>query len=174
MVKYLITRRRMVLIAALLGFALSSFAAIAQLGNGGPQDPRDPMVVATTGYAPKINVEKVSGVARAAQTITGVVGSLQAGDVPCWANRYPCEVYDFMLTQAGPIEVTLTWEGQARALMTQLYWAGEGLAHEDVAPRTGPPRINFRRPMMEATYYRVRVVSLEPDQAIPFSLTIDY
>jgi len=134
----------------------------------------DPMVVATTGEAPDIKFERVNVMARAAETITGVVSALQPGVAPCWANRYPCEIYDFMLAQAGPIEVTLTWEGQPRALMAQLYWAGEGLAHEDVAPRTGPSMINFRRPMMEATYYRVRVISLEPDQAIPFALTINY
>ena len=58
--------------------------------------------------------------------------------------------------------------------MVQLYWAGEGLAHEDIAPRTGPSRISFRRTLMEATGYRLRVVSLEPDNTIPFSLTINY
>ena len=109
-----------------------------------------------------------------AQTIAGVVGSVREGAAPCWADRYPCEVYDFALSQTGAIEVALTWEGQPRALMVQLYWAGEGLAHEDVAPRTGPSRINFRRPLMEAANYRLRVVSLEPDNAIPFSLTITY
>ena len=110
----------------------------------------------------------------AAQTITGVVRSIGAGASPCWADRYPCQVYDFTLSQAGAIEVTLTWEGQPRALMVQLYWAGEGLAHEDIAPRIGPSRISFRRPLMEATGYRLRVVSLEPENTIPFSLTINY
>ncbi len=110
----------------------------------------------------------------AAQTVTGVVGAVSSGASPCWADRYPCQVYDFTLSQAGAIEVTLTWDGQPRALMAQLYWAGEGLAHEDVAPRTGPSQISFRRPLMEAASYRLRVVSLEPDNAIPFSLTINY
>lgn len=109
-----------------------------------------------------------------AQAISGVVRSVRDGAVPCWADRYPCEIYDFTLSQPGAIEVTLTWDGQPRALMVQLYWAGEGLAHEDVAPRTGPSRINFRRPLMEAANYRLRVVSLEPDNTIPFSLTIAY
>lgn len=99
---------------------------------------------------------------------------MDSGAAPCWADRYPCQVYDFTLPQSGAIEVTLTWDGQPRALMVQLYWAGEGLAHEDVAPRTGPSRINFRRPLMEAAGYRLRVVSLEPDKTIPFSLTINY
>ena len=110
----------------------------------------------------------------AAQTITGVVRSISSGASPCWADRYPCQVYDFTLPQTGAIEVTLTWDGQPRALMVQLYWAGEGLAHEDVAPRTGPSRISFRRPLMEAASYRLRVVSLEPENTIPFSLTINY
>ena len=70
--------------------------------------------------------------------------------------------------------MTVNWEGDARALMVQLYWAGEGLAHEDVAPRDGPSRIWFRRPLMEASSYRLRVVSLEPGKAIPFTLTVKY
>ena len=111
---------------------------------------------------------------QSARTIDGVVGSVGAGAAPCWADRYACEVYDFTLPQSGAIEVTLTWDGQPRALMVQLYWAGEGLAHEDIAPRTGPSRINFRRPTMEAASYRLRVVSLEPENSIPFQLTLSY
>lgn len=106
--------------------------------------------------------------------ITGAVGPLLDGMPPCFADRYPCEVYDFSLPREGSIEVTLTWEGQARALMVQLYWAGEGLAHEDVAPRNGPSRISFQRPKMEAANYRLRVVSLEPGATIPFTLTLTY
>ena len=107
-------------------------------------------------------------------TIAGTVGAVASGAAPCWADRYACEVYDFTLAQSGAIEVTLTWEGQPRAMMVQLYWAGEGLAHEDIAPRTGPARINFRRPLMEAANYRLRVVSLEPGNSIPFQLTLSY
>lgn len=106
--------------------------------------------------------------------ISGVVGPLIDGAAPCFADRYACEVYDFSLARAGSIEVMLTWEGPARALMVQLYWAGEGLAHEDVAPRTGPSRISFTRPRMEAAHYRVRVVSLEPGSTIPFTLMLTY
>jgi len=108
------------------------------------------------------------------RTVNGVVGSVSSGAVPCWADRYPCQTYDFTLPQAGAIDVTVTWNGEPRALKVQLYWAGEGLAHEDIAPRTGPSRISFRRPMMEAAHYSLRVVSLEPDLAIPFSLTVNY
>ena len=110
----------------------------------------------------------------ASRTVNGVVGSVSSGAAPCWADRYPCQTYDFTLPQAGAIEVTLTWDGDPRAMKVQLYWAGEGLAHEDIAPRTGPSRISFRRPMMEAASYRLRVVSLDPDHTIPFSLTMNY
>jgi hypothetical protein len=110
----------------------------------------------------------------AAQTINGIVRPVNGSVTPCWADRFPCETYDFTLSKAGAIEVTLAWDGQPRALMVQLYWAGEGLAHEDIAPRTGPSRISFRRPLMEAANYRLRVVSLEPESAIPFTLSINY
>jgi len=105
---------------------------------------------------------------------SGTVGPLLKGEPPCFADRYPCEMYDFSLVREGSIEVTMTWEGAPRAVLVQLYWAGEGLAHEDVAPRNGPSRIWFRRPLMEAANYRLRVVSLEPDSAIPFTLTLTH
>jgi hypothetical protein len=107
-------------------------------------------------------------------TITGAVSPFVQGTPPCFADRYPCEVYDFALPREGSIAVDVTWEGHARALMVQLYWAGEGLAHEDVAPRNGPSRISFQRPKMEAANYRLRVVSLEPGTTIPFTLTLTY
>jgi hypothetical protein len=106
--------------------------------------------------------------------INGTVGPFLAGTPPCFADRYACEVYDFTLPKEGSIEVTVTWEGAPRAMMVQLYWAGEGLAHEDIAPRNGPSRIWFKRPLMEAANYRLRVVSLEPGSAIPFTLTLTY
>ena len=106
--------------------------------------------------------------------INGTVGPFLAGTPPCFADRYACEVYDFTLPKEGSIEVTVTWEGAPRAMMVQLYWAGEGLAHEDIAPRNGPSRIWFKRPLMEAANYRLRVVSLEPGSAVPFSLTLTY
>lgn len=106
--------------------------------------------------------------------IRGTVRSLLEGALPCWADRYPCAAYDFSTTHEGPIEVTLTWDGAPRELFVQLYWAGEGLAHEDVAPRNGPSRIWFLRPLMEAATYRLRVVSLAPDRAIPFTVTVAY
>jgi hypothetical protein len=106
--------------------------------------------------------------------IQGAIEPLVGETSPCFADRYNCEAYDFSLSKEGPIEVTLTWEGPPRALLVQLHWAGEGLAHEDVAPREGPSRIWFRRPLMEATNYSLRVVSFEPDSTIPFTLTLTY
>ena len=106
--------------------------------------------------------------------IRGTVAPLRGEAAPCFAERYNCQAYDFSLSAEGPIEVTMTWEGPPRAMLVQLYWAGEGLAHEDVAPRDGPPRIWFRRPLMEAANYRLRVVSLEPDSTIPFMLTLTH
>ena len=108
------------------------------------------------------------------RVLSGAVGPLADGTLPCFADRYPCEIYDFSLEREGPIAVTLTWDGAPRALMVQLYWAGEGLAHEDVAPRTGPSLISFTRPRMEPFNYRLRVVSLEPGSTIPYSLTLTY
>jgi len=104
--------------------------------------------------------------------IKGTVGPRLGEEMPCFADRYRCETYAFSLAREGPIEVTMTWEGAPRAMLVQLYWAGEGLAHEDVAPRDGPSRIWFRRPLMEAAEYTIRVVSLEPESAIPFTLTL--
>jgi hypothetical protein len=155
---------------ALISVSLLFMASCGEMMDGMPVAPSRTFAQAVTTSALPAPAPGVP----AAQTMTGVVRSVRDGAEPCWADRYPCEVYDFTLSQAGAIEVTLTWEGQPRALMVQLYWAGEGLAHESVAPRTGPSRINFRRPMMEAANYRLRVVSLEPDNTIPFSLTITY
>ena len=106
--------------------------------------------------------------------ITGTAGPLRAGSAPCFADRFPCEVYDFSLPQEGSIDVAVTWEGPPRAMLVQLYWAGAGLAHEDVAPRNGPSRIHFHRPRMEAANYRIRVVNLEPTSTIPFTLTLTH
>lgn len=106
--------------------------------------------------------------------IKGTIEPLLGETSPCFADRYNCKAYDFSLSNEGPIEVMVTWEGPPRALLVQLHWAGEGLAHEDVAPREGPSRIWFRRPLMEAANYRLRVVSLEPESTIPFTLMVTH
>ena len=147
---------------------LTSYCGISTLSQTGPTStgerlvaPAAPMVVPTTG-------ESRPG----SRVISGAVGPLVEGTPPCFADRYPCEVFELSLPRPGPIEVALTWVGAPRAMLVQLYWAGEGLAHEDVAPRAGPSRIWFQRPMMEAAAYKVRVVSLEPANRIPFTLTL--
>jgi hypothetical protein len=106
--------------------------------------------------------------------IQGVLGPFDAGAQTCFADLFPCQTFDFSLSQEGPIEVTLTWQGNARALFVQLYWQGRWLAHEDVAPREGPSQISFIRPRMEATDYQIRIVTREPGQAIPFRLLVRY
>ncbi|HEY5617566.1 MAG TPA: hypothetical protein VIK60_06440 [Vicinamibacterales bacterium] len=106
--------------------------------------------------------------------LEGTIGPFDAGTLPCFANLFPCETLDFTLPHEGPIEVTLTWEGHARALFVQLYWEGRWLAHEDVAPRGGPSQISFLRPKMEANDYQLRIVTREPALAIPFRLVLSY
>ena len=109
-----------------------------------------------------------------ARHVEGMIGPF-APDVPtCFANLFPCEVVDFVLPQHGAIGVTLSWQGDARALFVQLYWEGRWLAHEDVAPAGGPPMIAFRRPNMEANRYQLRIVTRRPDAAIPYRLELDY
>ena len=123
--------------------------------------------------SPTSPVEALSAL-MVSRLVPGTAGPLRDGAPPCFADRYPCETFDFSLAEEGSIEVAVTWEGPTRALLVQLYWAGEGLAHEDVAPRNGPPRIYFRRPRMEAANYSLRIVNLEPTSTIPFMLTLTH
>ena len=149
---------------------LTSYCGMSTLSQTGPTSTGARPVAPTAPFA--VPVPAATGSQPAPRVITGAVGPLVEGSPPCFADRYPCEVFDLSLPRPGPIEVSLTWEGAPRALLVQLYWAGEGLAHEDVAPREGPSRIWFHRPMMEAAAYKVRVVSLEPANRIPFTLTL--
>jgi hypothetical protein len=71
----------------------------------------------------------------------------------------------------GAAEVTLSWQGGARAMLIQLYLAGAGLVHEDVAPRDGAPAITFRR-TLPALNYELRVVNMEPAVTHPFTMTL--
>jgi hypothetical protein len=106
--------------------------------------------------------------------IQGVLGPFDAEAQTCFADLFPCQTFDFTLSQQGPIEVTLAWQGPPRAVFVQLYWQGRWLAHEDVAPREGPSQISFVRPHMEATDYQIRIVTREPGLAIPFRLLVRY
>jgi hypothetical protein len=60
----------------------------------------------------------------------------------------------------------------ARAMLIQLYRGGAGLLHEEIAPRDGAPSITFRRVNLPAIEYELRVVSMEPGLAHPFTLTL--
>jgi hypothetical protein len=106
------------------------------------------------------------------QVITGRVGPLAHYAAPCHVERYACEKYRFALDREGAVEVTLSWEGGARAMLIQLYRAGAGLLHEDVAPRDGAPAITFRRVGLPAIEYELRVVNMEPSVTHPFTLTL--
>jgi hypothetical protein len=159
----------LIAIAASVVFA-TACGGVTSLSPSGPSVGYNPVVVPSA-EAP--SPAPAAPVAAGGQ-FTGAVGQLEEGAEPCFADRFECDVYDFEKVEGGPIEVTLTWEGAPRALMVQLYWAGEGLAHEDVAPRTGPSAIHFRRPMMEAASYRIRVVNVEGEAVIPYTLTLAY
>lgn len=133
-----------------------------------------PTAPSTTLALPSASAPGTPSAATRSLPISGAVLPLNQYSEPCWADRYACEVFDFSTSSEGPIEVTLMWNGAPRALRVQLYWAGGTLAHEDIARDGGPSRISFVRPRMEAAAYRLRVVSLEPDNAIPFTLTVAY
>ena len=105
------------------------------------------------------------------QVITGTVNPLAAGGPRCYLGLYSCEVYSFSLASSGGVDVTLAWEGGDRDLMVQLYRADVGHVHEDLAPRSGASRITFRRPDLAPMDYELRVVSLQRETAIPFTLT---
>jgi hypothetical protein len=113
-------------------------------------------------------------VSQPGREIQGMLGPFDAGAQTCFADLFPCQTFDFSLAQEGPIEVTLAWQGPARAVFVQLYWQGRWLAHEDVAPRDGPSQISFVRPRMEATDYQIRIVTREPAMGIPFRLLVRY
>jgi hypothetical protein len=113
-----------------------------------------------------------SGLLPAEQVITGTVGPLANYSGPCYVERYACEKYRFGLQKEGAVEVTLSWQGGARAMLIQLYRAGAGLIQEDLAPRDGSPTIAFRRVSLPAIEYELRVVNMEPNVPHPFTLTL--
>ena len=104
------------------------------------------------------------------EVITGTVNPLAAGRPRCYLGLYSCEVYAFSLGADGGVDVTLTWDGSERDMLIQLYRADLGLVHEDLAPRGGAARITFRRPDLAAMNYEIRVVNLQREAAIPFTL----
>ena len=106
------------------------------------------------------------------QVFSGSVGPLISDAAPCYLERYSCERYNFTMDRNGAVEVTLTWEGGERAMLIQLYRAGAGLVHEDLAPRGGAPTISFRRTDITAADYELRVVNMEPATTHAFNLTL--
>ena len=113
-----------------------------------------------------------AGLAPAQRVITGSVGPLAAYAGRCYVERYACEKYRFTMEHAGAVEVNLSWQGGERAMLIQLYRAGAGLVHEDLAPRGGSPTITFRRVDIAAMEYELRVVNMEPSATHPFTLTL--
>jgi hypothetical protein len=113
-----------------------------------------------------------AGLVPTQQVITGSVGPLTNDVPPCYLERYSCEKYRFTMHRDGAVEVTLTWQGGERAMLIQLYRAGAGLVHEDLAPRGGAPQITFRRTDIPAMDYELRVVNMEPSATHPFTLTL--
>jgi hypothetical protein len=117
--------------------------------------------------------EVPAGTVPTQRVITGTVGPLATYTAPCYVGLYACERYRFtLLPQDGAVEVTLSWQGGARAMLIQLYRAGAGLVHEDLAPREGAPSITFRRVGLEPMEYELRVVNMEPAAPHPFTLTL--
>jgi hypothetical protein len=138
--------------------------------------PQSSVTSPPTGTAPvpahAVGPDVPAGLVPTQQVITGAVGPLANYPAPCYVERYPCERYRFALQSEGAAEVTLAWQGGARAMLIQLYRAGAGLIHEDLAPRDGAPTITFRRVDLPAIEYELRVVNMEPDVTHPFTLTL--
>ena len=126
----------------------------------------------TPAPAHTIGPDVPAGLTPSTRTVNGTVGPLASYPAPCYVGMYACERYDFTLHRQGAVEVTLSWQGGSRAMLIQLYRAGAGLVHEDVAPPDGAPSITFRRTGLEAMDYELRVVNWEPDVAHAFTMTI--
>jgi len=120
-----------------------------------------------------VGPEVPAGAVPTQQVFAGTVGPLAGYAAPCYVGLYACERYRFTLQpQDDAVEVTLSWQGGARAMLIQLYRAGAGLVHEDLAPRDGAPTITFRRVGLEPMEYELRVVNMEPNATHPFTLTL--
>ena len=148
--------------------SLSPTAPSSMLSTPASQPTVTPAPAPTHTVGPEVP----SGLVASEQMITGAVAPLANYPGPCYVERYACEKYRFTLQHEGAVEVTLSWQGGARAMLIQLYRAGAGLIHEDLAPRDGSPTIAFRRVSLPAIDYELRVVNMEPNVAHPFTLTL--
>jgi hypothetical protein len=137
-----------------------------------PAASSQPSVAPTPAPTYAIGPDVPSGLVPSERVIAGTVGPLANYSGPCYVERYACETYRFALEKEGAVQVTLSWQGGARAMLIQLYRAGAGLIHEDLAPRDGSPTIAFRRVSLPPIEYELRVVNMEPNVAHPFTLTL--
>jgi hypothetical protein len=172
--------RLVVVVLSLLFTACGGLTAVSPTAPSatlsGPAAPSQSAVAPATGTMPApthaIGPDVPPGLVPSQQVITGTVGPLADYPSACYVERYACEKYRFTLEHEGAVEVTLSWNGGSRAMLIQLYRAGAGLVHEDLAPRDGSPTIAFRRVSLPAIDYELRVVNMEPDVARPFTLTL--
>jgi hypothetical protein len=165
------------LVVVVLSLLLTGCGGLTALSPTAPSSmstpaASQPSLTSTPAPTHAIGPEVPSGLAPSERVITGTVGPLANYSVPCYVERYACEKYRFSLQREGAVEVTLLWQGGARAMLIQLYRAGAGLVHEDLAPRDGSPTIAFRRVSLPAIEYELRVVNMETDVAHPFTLTL--
>ena len=159
---------------SLLLTACGGLTAVSPTAPSTLSTPVAPQAAVTAAPAPThaIGPDVPSGLVPSEQVIAGTVAPLANYSGPCYVERYACEKYRFSLQRDGAVEVTLSWQGGARAMLIQLYRAGAGLIHEDLAPRDGSPTIAFRRVNLPAIDYELRVVNMEPNVAHPFTLTL--
>jgi len=166
------------LVAAGLSLVLAGCGGLTSVSPTAPSATQTPQAtVSTTPPAPApthaAGPDVPTGLVPSERVIAGSVGPLASYQAPCYVGLYACERYRFTLRpEDGAVEVTLSWQGGARAMLIQLYRAGAGLVHEDLAPRGGAPTISFRRVGLEPMDYELRVVNMEPDSAHPFTLTL--
>ena len=160
---------------SLLLAACGGFTSISPTAPSATSSSQISATASLPGAAPTpthaVGPDVPSGLVPSQQTIAAAVGPLADYPAPCYVERYACERYRFTMEHDGAAEVTLSWQGGARAMLIQLYLAGAGLVHEDVAPRDGAPTITFRR-TLPALDYELRVVNMEPAVTHPFTMTL--
>jgi hypothetical protein len=114
--------------------SVSPTAPSATISSQISATPSSPGAAPTHAVGPDVP----AGLVPSEQTITASVGPLANYAAPCYVERYACERYHFTMGHDGAAEVTLSWQGGGRAMLIQLYLAGAGLVHEDVATRVAP------------------------------------
>jgi hypothetical protein len=168
--------RVMVIGMSLLLAACGGLTSISPTSPSAALSPRVPGVATTPAPTPApthaVGPDVPAGLTPTQRVISGSVGPLAGYAAPCYVGLYACERYRFMMQHDGAVEVTLSWQGGERAMLIQLYRAGAGLVHEDLAARGSAPTITFRRTDITAMEYELRVVNMEPAAVHPFTLTL--